>query len=156
MPTATKTRTCKDCKEAGRPLTREARFPGPRCYSCHGVRKREVRLANHGRRLTAVYSIARAFYDALKSYQGDACAICQKAKGLKKNLAVDHDHACCVGPTSCGKCVRGLLCAPCNDVLAHFRDDADALERAALYLRKPPTLRMADGEPWPPLRQEGV
>ena len=122
--------------------TRKAPYPGPRCYSCHNERKRELRLRNHGRRVTTVYGITPEQYEALLEFQGGKCAICRRAgdgaavgarRGAKR-LAVDHDHACCVGPTSCGRCVRGLVCAVCNDVLAHFRDDPLAFARAIEYL----------------------
>lgn len=131
-------------KQAAR---RTAPHPGPRCHGHHNVRKREMRLANHGRRVTAVYSISPEQYAELLAFQGGVCAICRRAKGNpdgqrgKRNLAVDHDHSCCAGPTSCGKCVRGLVCGPCNDVLAHFRDDPDALARGASYLVTWPSRR---------------
>src|SRR4029077_2130187 len=32
-------------------------------------------------------------------------------------LAVDHDHNCCPGAHSCGKCIRGILCGTCNSAL---------------------------------------
>lgn len=131
----------------GQARRRVAKYPGPRCQTHHNVRKREVRLANHGRRVTAVYSITAEQYAELLAFQGGVCAICRRAKGNpdgergKRNLAVDHDHSCCAGPTSCGRCCRMLVCGPCNDVLAHFRDDPEAFERGAAALRDWPSRR---------------
>lgn len=45
----------------------------------------------------------------------DGCAICHAQwKPGSKMFAVDHDHSCCQGQVTCGKCVRGLLCHTCN------------------------------------------
>lgn len=58
------------------------------------------------------------------------CAIC----GKPPPLVVDHDHSCCPGPTSCGLCVRDLICQDCNSGLGFFHDDPDVLTKAVEYL----------------------
>ena len=69
-------------------------------------------------------------YDQLKEAQGGVCAICQKATGVRKKLAVDHDHKT--------EHVRGLLCGPCNKLLGFARDNPEFFRRAANYLENPP------------------
>lgn len=48
----------------------------------------------------------------------------------------DHDHSCCPGRRSCGKCFRGILCAGCNLALGHAGDSVERLEKLAAYLRR--------------------
>jgi hypothetical protein len=75
------------------------------------------------------YGITPEQYWALYEHQGGTCYICQRATGKVKRLSVDHDHATGY--------VRGLLCGPCNKILGHLRDDADAAYRAGNYLDYP-------------------
>jgi hypothetical protein len=58
------------------------------------------------------------------------CAIC----GSDQDLVIDHDHNCCPGMWSCGKCVRGMLCRKCNLGIGHLRDDVTLILRAAEYI----------------------
>lgn len=70
------------------------------------------------------YGLSVEQYAAMSAAQGGVCAICkQPPRGkppVNKHLAVDHDHSCCPGKKSCGRCVRGLLCARCNRTLSWF------------------------------------
>lgn len=59
--------------------------------------------------------------------QGRRCAICHFEPADRFDLAIDHDHA--TGH------VRGLLCTPCNQGLGFFKDNVEALGRAAEYLQ---------------------
>jgi hypothetical protein len=81
-------------------------------------------------------------YQALYVAQGGRCAICKWATGKTRRLSVDHDHACCPGKTSCGKCVRGLLCRPCNTLLGRARDAIEFFQNAIEYLTNPPAQRI--------------
>lgn len=147
--TEPKPKLCKDCMAedptGAQARRRTAKFTGPRCFAHNQVRKREIRLAKHSHWTRSNFGLSSEKYEKLLAFQGGACIGCQRAKGNregergKKNLAVDHDHSCCSGPTSCGRCVRMLLCGPCNDTLAHFRDDPEALERLAGALRHWPS-----------------
>lgn len=140
-------KVCKDC--AAEPLAvkmkrrseRPAPYPGPRCRTHHYEEKRARRLRAANYRTETRFGLTPEKYDALKEAQGGKCALCRRATGATKRLAVDHDHACCIGPTSCGRCVRGLVCGPCNDVLAHARDNPEFFVRGALYLEVWPSQR---------------
>jgi hypothetical protein len=70
--------------------------------------------ANRTYRLRSLYGLTTAQWDAMLAAQGGACAICREPFGDKR-AAVDHDHDCCPDrASSCGRCVRGLLCNRCN------------------------------------------
>lgn len=70
--------------------------------------------------LKSKYSITADQFDAMMEAQNGLCGICGKPPVENRRLAVDHDHRCCPGPKSCGKCVRGLLCTSCNPKLGFF------------------------------------
>lgn len=83
--------------------------------------------------LSATYQLSESDYADLLLSQGGACAIC---RNVSSRMHIDHDHACCPGKTSCGQCVRGLLCQACNIGLGHFRDSPESLLAAASYLTR--------------------
>lgn len=140
---------CKDCKAEGittfrkmyiNPRTGEE-VPGPRCKSHWFKVKGKRRDAAHGRRLETIYGISRTQYLAIKAAQGGRCYMCRWARGLKKELAVDHDHnKGCDHPSdrACPECVRGLLCSECNQMFGRARDDVGFFLRGIEYLTNPP------------------
>lgn len=131
QPTQTSTKgTCKDCGS----VTRKVSKPGPRCSTCRVARRKEV---SETRRLTYVarqYGLTQRQYTALLEACGGLCMICTRIKAR----AVDHNHAHCAGKTSCGECVRGLLCTRCNVYLGHIRDNPAVGYILADYLKDPP------------------
>ena len=78
-------------------------------------------------------------YETRLAKQGGRCAVCRRtpeeSDPRRKQLCVDHDHSCCPGAKSCGKCVRGLICHSCNVSLGHFQDSIEVLESAIQYLQ---------------------
>lgn len=60
------------------------------------------------------------------------CEVC----GGSDKLHVDHDHNCCSGAGSCGKCVRGVLCSSCNWALGNVKDKVSTLQGLIEYLQK--------------------
>ena len=74
------------------------------------------------------YGLEAGAYDQLYIEQGGVCAICRRATGASKRLAVDHDH-------ETGR-VRGLLCSVCNKLVGYFRDSPEAFRRGADYLER--------------------
>lgn len=77
------------------------------------------------------YGLTPEQYDALLLAQGGGCAICKttEPRGKSKEFfSVDHDHSCCPGVRSCGKCVRGLLCIRCNNSVGWFETHRAEME----------------------------
>lgn len=83
----------------------------------------------------AKYGLTAKQYDEMIEAQG-GCAICHESVP-KGRQHVDHDHSCCPGQTSCGACVRGILCDTCNVGLGMFSDDIQRLQAAIDYLKEP-------------------
>lgn len=64
------------------------------------------------RMLLANHHITEDAYRSMLEDQEYACKLCRRR--FTKTPHLDHDHACCNKPYSCGRCIRGLLCANCN------------------------------------------
>lgn len=131
-PTAKRGSYCLGCKSD---MERERR-------KIHGAKIREqqrLRYSPERRRRDSLakYHLTPEGYDAMLASQNGRCAVCFELPPDGKFLHVDHDHSCCPRKlSSCGTCVRGLLCLQCNNGLGRFSDDADRLRRAANYLEK--------------------
>jgi hypothetical protein len=75
------------------------------------------------------YKLTVESYDELAK---DGCGVC----GTAENLCVDHDHRCCPGKFSCGKCICGVLCDRHNRAEGMLQSDADQALALAAYIIK--------------------
>lgn len=133
-----------------------------KCDECRKARKRE----DHHRQADAVSTARRARYandpefrrrllsnqhkwkfgitldekDALLEEQG-GCAACGATETTGHGWQTDHDHACCPGPESCGECIRGILCHPCNLSLGQAKESIERLQGLITYLQRHAALR---------------
>jgi hypothetical protein len=128
---------CVDCVEyaklSGKPVPKrktDGAARTPRCATHKRQRARASKATSHETRVRKVYGLQAGEYERLYVFQGQVCAICQRATGASRKLSVDHDHKTGL--------VRGLLCRPCNDLLGHLRDDRRAVMRLYQYLGEPP------------------
>lgn len=115
----------RDTDEFGWDSTRGQ--PKRTCRPCHADRQlaytRENRERLNMQRRLKNRGISENQYRQMLENQHGRCAICDK----ERSLDIDHCH-------SDGH-VRALLCSGCNRGLAAFRDDPEAIDRAAAYLR---------------------
>ena len=124
---------CRRCGEAGR-------YNPARWKLCDGC----LGLIPPG--LVAVLRTHRADQNFVcKVLDSPACEICgldlrqlrTDSRGRSRySYAVDHDHSCCPGNKSCGKCLGGLLCQKCNVALGYLGDDPKRVMAAARYLAR--------------------
>ena len=82
------------------------------------------------RTLRKRYGLSPDMLRCLIDMQHGCCAIdgC-----MEKPTRVDHDHACCPGQYTCGKCIRGVLCHRHNAALGGYELMADV---APAYLAR--------------------
>lgn len=112
------------------------RLTDPRFHPAHKDHKNEVKLwrKRNPERTKAVwmswklrrcYGLTPDEYKAMLKEQKYKCAICKKPFDVP---TIDHDHIT--------HKIRGILCGMCNVAIAHFRDNAEAMRRGAVYVTK--------------------
>jgi len=107
-----------------------------RCYSQEYNQSPNGQARQRSWWLMTHYKMTSASYDALLTAQNGVCAVCLQPDPRRDKLAVDHDHSCCPGTDSCGKCVRGLLCVNCNRAVGLLKDDVASARRLLEYLTR--------------------
>lgn len=115
-------RLCTQCKNLPCPNHPERKQQkGGLCASCYHYKTYPDRRALT---LRWYYRLTREEYDRLLAEQHHRCAICGSPEPGAENWNIDHDHYCCSGDgrRTCGKCVRGIVCASCNRALGLIAD----------------------------------
>jgi hypothetical protein len=88
-------------------------------------------------KLRYYYKLTEAEWDRIFEAQGLRCPVCLRAElPGDSTWHVHHDHRCCPGSRSCGKCVMAILCGPCNIGMGSLGDDPERLVRAAALMRR--------------------
>lgn len=89
------------------------------CGKCHSLGK---------------YGLNAITYQELYDRQQGFCPVCMNP--LKEGkICVDHDHKCCPGWNTCGKCVRGLLCYSCNTAEGLLKSDPWIISNLLAYIQ---------------------
>lgn len=107
----------------------------PRCKPCAAEDTKEWNLKNKATRkeryLKRVYNLSEIEYLNRLEKQNYKCLLCNSnfsgERTAPKAPVVDHCH-------TTGK-VRGILCNECNRGLGYFRDNPEALTKAASYVQ---------------------
>ncbi len=130
---------CFDCKRekeqeyrSGRTAeSLEKRRRSARKYA----RKDTSRAAHRVWAIESKYGLTPEMFAAKLAEQGGQCPFCPPGT-IAEAWDVDHDHRCCPGRWSCGRCVRAILCRKHNHGLGAFSDDPALLRAAADYIEQ--------------------
>jgi hypothetical protein len=91
------------------------------CKGCHRAYGQSDKVGMKARHIKCNYGLTPTQYQALIA---NGCAVC----GTMENLCIDHDHKCCPGVRTCGKCIRGVLCRGHNIADGHFKTTEEIRE----------------------------
>lgn len=123
------------------------------CRKCVAAHQATIKPRMKETALLWTYNLTPKAYDDLLQACGGVCCICRQGTpgaGPMRGLSVDHDHACCPGSRSCGKCVRGILCGSCNALLGRLEarqiDPMDWVSGVTAYLDRYATASVGDQE----------
>ncbi len=124
---------CVTCEKARR--TTDGRRAWKRKW--HHSNKDSVRNTSY----KSTYGITLEQYNQILESQDGKCPACGEtdptvASKRTKVFPIDHDHNCCPGTKSCGKCVRGILCMNCNRAMGLLQDNISILQNMITYLQK--------------------
>lgn len=97
-------------------------------------RNQDVEFLGYDPRRFKRHNITKDQYEKMLKKHNGNCWICKE----KKAIHIDHDHLCCKGGWSCGKCIRGVLCSNCNTAIGLLNDDINLLNNAVKYIKRPP------------------
>lgn len=99
------------------------------------LRKENPRLVRD-KDLRARFKITIEEFEQRFLDQGSKCAGCGTTDPGSKSWMMDHDHSCCPSSTTCGKCLRAVLCQGCNSALGHAKDNPKRLRDLADYVER--------------------
>lgn len=143
-PKGRKTRYCsRACSKDKFNISRRTGYSVRNCVVCdkeftpncsvHKICSEDCKKVNTRNWLRASnYGLSPEDYNELFANQNNSCAICKRQNSDK--WAIDHDHSCCEGGKTCGKCVRGILCFPCNQALGLLGENVATLREAVKYM----------------------
>lgn len=76
------------------------------------------------------HHLSKEQFDKMVDKYDGRCYTCK----INDARNIDHDHSCCPGNRSCGKCIRGILCNQCNTALGLVKDSKEILQNLIKYL----------------------
>jgi hypothetical protein len=144
-----------DCRKDFAPRTRSGGEPKKYCTKDCGERYRakQQRDSGYTKRyrtenrdkyqqsyrksyLKTRYGMTIEQFNELMERQQNACGLCKEPFKEGEFPHVDHDHTCCPGKNSCGRCIRGVLHSTCNRVIGLTKDNPNLCRQAAEYLEQ--------------------
>lgn len=125
--------SCKSCKKEYRDSNKEK----IKNYQLEWYEKNIDKVRSYNKKYKdanaeniIAFRVKRLYNLSLDEYRKMLSRGCQVCSSFN-NLCIDHDHSCCSGETTCGKCIRGVLCNKCNS--AEGLLDSDPARVLKLY-----------------------